>query len=131
MNGLTAVDENSVSRACTYAKLAAKTETYGGMVAAPIYIPPADLNSCALGSSALIYRDAKCGYQSAPPLYLTNMLIGGITTFKNNIYISVSSKSSTTKVDAANKYTKVGAVVTGQPGFTFTPATLKAKLRIR
>jgi hypothetical protein len=59
------------------------------------------------------------------------MLIGGITTFKNNIYISVSSKSAVTKVDAANKYSKVGAVITGQPGFTFKPATLKSKLRIR
>lgn len=131
MNGLTAADENNILRSCNYAKLAAKIETYGGMVAAPIYIPPADLNSCALGSSALIYRDAKCGYQSAPPLYLSNMLIGGITAYKNNVYISVSSKSQVTKVDAANKYSKVGAVITGQPGFTFKPATLKAKLRIR
>ena len=131
MNGLTAADENNVLRSCNYAKLAAKIETYGGMVAAPIYIPPADLNSCALGNSALIYRDAKCGYQSAPPLYLSSMLIGGITTYKNNIYISVSSKSAVTKVDAANKYSKVGAVITGQPGFTFKPATLKSKLRIR
>jgi Tfp pilus tip-associated adhesin PilY1 len=131
MNGLTAADENNVIRSCQSAKLAAKTETYGGMVAAPIYIPPADLNSCALGSSALIYRDAKCGYQSAPPLYLSSMLIGGITTFKKNIYISVSSKSAVTKVDAANKYSKVGAVITGQPGFTLKPVTLKSKLRIR
>jgi hypothetical protein len=131
MNGLTAADESNVSRSCNYAKLAAKIETYGGMVAAPIYIPPADLNSCALGSSALIYRDAKCGYQSAPALYLSNMLIGGITTYKNNIYISVSSKSNVSKVDAANKYSKVGAVITGQPGFTFKPATLKGKLRVR
>jgi hypothetical protein len=59
------------------------------------------------------------------------MLIGGITTYKNNIYISVSSNLSVSKVDAANKYSKVGAVITGQPGFTFKPATLKGKLRVR
>ena len=131
MNGINALDENNISRSCNYAKLAAKIETYGGLVAAPIYIPPTDLNSCSLGSSALIFRDAKCGYQSGPPLYLSNMLIGGITTFKNNIYISVSSKSTVTKIDAQNKYTKVGAVVTGQPGFNFRPAILKGRLRIR
>jgi hypothetical protein len=59
------------------------------------------------------------------------MIIGGITTYKDNVYISVSSKNSVTKVDAANKYTKVGAVITGKPGFTFKPPKLKSKIRIR
>lgn len=131
MNGLSAFDENNNLKTFNLAKLAAKPETVGGLVAAPIYIPPIDLNSCSLGSSALIYRDCKCGYSSGPALYLTNMLIGGVATFKNNIYISVSSKSNVTKVDAAGKYTKTGSVITGQPGFTFKPATLKGKLRVR
>lgn len=131
MNGLSATDENSVTKSCQNAKLSSKIETYGGSVIAPIYIPPADLSSCAIGSSAVFYRDAACGYGSGSPLYLTNMIIGGVTTYKDNVYISVSSKNNVTKVDAANKYTKVGAVITGKPGFTFKPPKLKSKIRIR
>ena len=134
INTTTAWNAANTSIACNSGKLSSKIQTYGGIATIPLYIPPqpSSANYCTGGDSAVIFRNSKCGYQSSNGIYLTQMTIGGVVAYKNNIYISVSSKNNTTTGDSAGVFTKTGNIITGQPNFSLTsPNRLSVKSKVR
>jgi hypothetical protein len=134
INTTTALDAANNAIACSSGKLSSKIETYGGLATIPLYIPPqpSSANYCTGGDSAVIFRNAKCGYQTSKGIYLKQMTIGGVVAYKNNIYISVSSKNTTTAIDSTGNFTKTGNIITGQPNFSMaSPNRLSVKSKVR
>ncbi len=136
INNARAWDSMGAGYSCSNGKLASKIESYGGVSTIPIYVPPvlAGSNYCSSGDSAVIFKNTKCGYDMGQGIYLKNMTIGGVTAYKDNIYISVSAKKGTAKVDTAGKFTKTDNIITGKPGFTVSTSNgkviIKSRLRV-
>jgi hypothetical protein len=67
-------------------------------------------------------------------IFLKNMTIGGVTAYKDNIYISVSAKKGTSNVDNNGKFKKTDNIITGKPGFAVSSSngkvTIKSRMRV-
>jgi len=133
INNSRAWDNAGASYNCTNGKLASKIESYGGISTVPIYVPPvlAGSNYCSSGDSAVLFKNTKCGYDMSQGIYLKNMTIGGVTAYKDNIYISVSAKKGTVKVDTGGKFTKTDNIITGKPGFNVSTSAGKVMIKSR
>jgi Neisseria PilC beta-propeller domain len=133
INNARAWDTLGAAYSCTNGKLASKVESYGGISTIPIYVPPvlAGSNYCSSGDSAVLFKSTKCGYDMGQGIYLKNMTIGGVTAYKDNIYISVSAKKGTAKVDTGGKFTKTDNIITGKPGFTVSSSNGKVMIKSR
>lgn len=130
INSIFAYDDKSVRYSCRSGKLSTQLVANSGIVSGGIFIPPviSSTTSCgSVGSSALVFRNTKCGTESFPGIYLSNTLIGGITAYKNKLYISVSSDQSSGKVSNA-KFVRDENIISGDPGFTQTSATDSLKI---
>jgi hypothetical protein len=124
INSARAWDSAGTSYSCINGKLASKVESYGGISVVPVYVPPilAGSNYCSSGDSAVLFKNTKCGYDMGQGVYLKNMTIGGVTAYKDNIYISVSAKKGAANVDTAG---------TGKPGFTVSNSNGNVKIQSR
>ena len=123
INGLRAYDKNGSAKTCQNGKLATNIETYGGATIAGVYIPKVASgvkNACSIGDSAITFRDAKCGTEITRGVYLYDTLIGGLTAYKENVYISISGKSTTGTVDSQGKFKQSENVIYGKPGFSLS-----------
>lgn len=133
INSARAWDSAGTSYSCINGKLASKVESYGGISVVPVYVPPilAGSNYCSSGDSAVLFKNTKCGYDMGQGVYLKNMTIGGVTAYKDNIYISVSAKKGAANVDTAGKFKKTDNIITGKPGFTVSNSNGKVKIQSR
>ena len=134
INNAKAWDSTGASFYCTNGKLASRVESYGGISTVPVYVPPvlAGSNYCSSGDSAVLFKSTKCGYDvGGQGIYLKNMTIGGVTAYKDNIYISVSAKKGTANVDAGGKFKRTDNIITGKPGFTVNSANGKVTIQSR
>jgi len=50
-------------------------------------------------------------------IYLKNTLVGGITSFKDNIYISISGEKGSSNLDSKGNFKKTDNLITGKPGY--------------
>lgn len=136
INNARAWDSAGASYNCVNGKLASKIESYGGISAIPIYVPPvlSGSNFCSSGDSAVLFKNTKCGYDMGQGIFLKNMTIGGVTAYKDNIYISVSAKKGTSNVDNNGKFKKTDNIITGKPGFAVSSSngkvTIKSRMRV-
>jgi len=130
VNNIYAYDENRKPFSCRGGKLSTSLVANGGITTGGLFIPPVinSTTSCgSVGSSALVFRNTKCGTESLPGVYLNNTLIGGITVHKNRLYISVSSDSNSGKVISKN-FVRDENIISGDPGFSTSNSTETLKI---
>jgi len=123
INQVYAYDENNQRKGCVHGKVSTAIHSYGGITSAGIYIPQqkgatggANI-TCGSGSSAVIFRSTSCGTEMYKGIYLKNTLVGGITSFKDNIYISISGEKGSSNLDSKGNFKKTDNLITGKPGY--------------
>jgi hypothetical protein len=119
INDVQAYDANGGIFSCRNGKLSTNISSYAGVSTFGVYIPSNNSigQQCSVGNSVLIFRDTKCGVETVPSVYLPYTIIGGITAYKDSVYISISGKQNNQTLDASGKFQQTGSIVSGKPGF--------------
>ncbi|HCK04301.1 MAG TPA: hypothetical protein DHV86_06025 [Methylophilaceae bacterium] len=53
-------------------------------------------------------------------------MIGGITNFKDNIYISISGEKGSSNLDSKGNFKKTDNLITGKPGYKLDDSSSSA-----
>ena len=134
INNIYAYDKDRKRYSCRSGKLSTQLVENAGITTGGVFIPPAVSTTCqsAVGDSAIIFRNTKCGTESFPGIYLNNTLVGGIAVYKNKLYISVSSDQKSGQV-SNSKFVRDENIISGDPGFksSSTSDTLKIESKQR
>jgi hypothetical protein len=141
-NETSAIDiVSGVTKSCSNAKLWQQIEVSGGVAKILGYIPPAQTSgtsNCVIGDSFIQFRDPACGYQiGSGGVYLSNTIIGGITTFRDKVYLSLSrNRLASQQLPPADKMIISGnkAVLVNPPKAAEpfkNPGVIKSKIRIQ
>ncbi len=132
INNVYAYDENNQRKGCVHGKVSTAIHSYGGITSAGIYIPQQQgatggaNKTCGSGSSAVIFRSTSCGTEMYKGIYLKNILVGGITSFNDNIYISISGEKGSSNLDSKGNFKKTDNLITGKPGYKLDDSSSSA-----
>ena len=127
LNDMFAYDENNSRLSCKNGKVSTAINSYGGITSAGVYIPKSNsVGACSSGDSAVTFRSTSCGTEMYKGIYLKNTLIGGMTTFKDNIYISISGEKGSSNLDSKGNFKKTDNLITGKPGYKLDDSSSSA-----
>jgi hypothetical protein len=142
-NQSTATDiVTGASKSCANGKLWQQIEVSSGVARILGYVPPAqssaNASTCVIGDSFIQFRDPACGYLlGGGGVYLSNTIIGGITTFRDKVYISLSrNRLANQQLPPSDKMIISGnkAVLLNPPRGMDpfkNPGVIKSKIRIQ
>ncbi len=130
------------TRSLANGKLWQQIEVSSGVARILGYVPPLQSSSnaaaCVIGDSFIQFRDPACGYLlGGSGVYLSNSIIGGVTTFRDKVYVSLSrNRLAAQQAPPSDKMIISGnkAVLINTPKGTDpfkNPGVIKSKIRIQ
>jgi type IV pilus assembly protein PilY1 len=114
INTLSGPSKSGATITTTSGKLASKIVQYGSSALISIY-SPLTTNACSMGNSCFFERDSACGYPKNSACF-ANMMIGGVSTFQDKIFIGVSGNQG--KETLSSGFSRTDNLVVGKGNFT-------------
>ena len=114
INSLSGPSKTGATITTTSGKLASKIVQYGSSALISVY-SPLTTNACSMGNSCFFERDSACGYSKNSACF-ANMMIGGVSTFQDKIFIGVSGNQG--KETLSSGFARTDNLVVGKGNFT-------------
>jgi uncharacterized protein YegL len=114
INSLSGPSKTGAAINTTSGKLASKIVQYGSSALISVY-SPLTTNACSMGNSCFFERDSACGYSKNSACF-ANMMIGGVSTFQDKIFIGVSGNQG--KETLGSGFARTDNLVVGKGYFT-------------
>ena len=114
INTLSGPSKTGATITTTSGKVASKIVQYGSSALISVY-SPLTTNSCSMGNSCFFERDSACGYSKNSACF-ADMMIGGVSTFQDKIFIGVSGNQG--KETLSSGFARTDNLVVGKGNFT-------------
>ena len=114
INSLSGPSKTGATIQTTSGKLASKVVQYGSSALISVY-SPLTTNACSMGNSCFFERDSACGYSKNSACF-ANMMIGGVSTFQDKIFIGVSGNQG--KEALGSGFARTDNLIVGKGNFT-------------